>query len=107
MAVMGRTYTRVDETAPCRSSDAGADGFAEVVGRQRAAEVGGAEAFVEHAVDGALDRGGFVGEGERVAEQERGREDGADRVGQAAAGDVGGRAVDRLVQATAAIAERG
>ena len=69
-----------------------------------AAEVLGSEvesarlSRVEHALDGRLDELGLGGSAERVSEHHGGGEDGADRVGDALAGDVGSGAVDPVNQ---------
>ena len=55
---------------------------------------------------GALDDVGLAREPERVPEQHRRAEDRADRIRDALAGDVGRRAVDRLVETARSVAER-
>ena len=55
----------------------------------------------ERVADGRLDRRGLGLESERVPQQHRRAEDRAERIGDAAARDVGRRAVDRFVQADA------
>ena len=64
-------------------------------------DVGGTVALGEHVVDGPLDGGGLVLEGEGVAQHEGHAEDHGNRVGDALPGDVGGGAVDGLVHADA------
>ena len=71
-----------------------------------AAEIGRELAAFDDRIDGAFDRNRFGFEAERMAQQQRGAEDRAAGIGDALAGDVGRRAVDRLVQADASVAER-
>src|SRR5690606_28309531 len=60
-------------------------------------EVGGEQAVVEGAGDGLLDGGSFGFQPQRVAQQHRRAEEGRVGIGDAFAGDVRGRAVDRLI----------
>src|SRR5665213_701830 len=76
------------------------NGAAEVGGRRTAAEIGRlrpARSRVEHRLDGADERVVRVAMAEEV-EHQRAGPDLPDRIGDAAAGDVGGRAVHRLEQ---------
>jgi hypothetical protein len=85
----------------------GQHGLGHLVGADRglplAGKVWGAEAAVEHCVDGHLDSRSVIRTTEAVAQHHRCREEGGEGVGDALAGDVGGRAVDRLEQAGLAV----
>src|ERR1043165_147784 len=70
-------------------------------------DVGRAVAGGDGGGDGFLDGTGLELEGERVAQEHGGGEAGGDGVGGARASDVGGGAVDGLVDAAAAVAEGG
>ena len=74
-----------------------ADGAAAVL-----LDVGGAQALIEHLRDRPLDPVGRVAEIEGIAQAHGEARDGGDRVGHALAGDVGRRAMHRLVQRAAA-----
>src|SRR5213082_1856282 len=60
-------------------------------------EIGGQHALLDGDVDGALDGVRLVGEAQRMAQEHRDGEQRAVWIGDALAGDVGRRAVDRLV----------
>ena len=66
-----------------------------------AGQVRGAQPTLESRVDGRLDRRRLAGPVEPVAKHHRDREEGRERVGDPAAGDVGRRAVHGLEQAWA------
>ena len=68
-------------------------------------DVRGARAVGDAAIDGLFDGGGFALEAQRMPQQQRDAEDRADGIGDALAGDVRRRAVDRLVQAALAVAD--
>ena len=76
-------------------------------------DVGGAQALGERGGDRLVDQVGFLAHVERIAQRHAERGDHGDRVGNALAGDVGRRAVHRLVQRLALaglridLAERG
>ena len=71
--------------------------------RRSGGEIGGAEAALEHGVDRGLDARRVLRAAEAVAQHHRRREEGRERVGDALAGDVGRRAVDRLEEARLAL----
>ena len=87
-----------DDRATIRLADICRDGAAAFLRRGVAGEIAGAAGGGgEHLLDRAHDRGGGVRLAEML-EHHRRRPDLADRVGDALAGDVGRRAVDRLEQ---------
>ena len=92
-----------------RPGHAGRPDPGQAVGRaaRGGPQVGGPEAVVEGRAHGGLDRLGRGGPAERPAQEHRPGQDRPDRVGQVAPGDVGRRAVDRLVQAVQAVARSG
>src|SRR5690625_2271242 len=67
--------------------------FAALLGK-----VGGADACIQHVVDGAFQQVGIRAEIEGVAERHCKAEDAGAGVGEALAGDVRGAAMDRLVK---------
>jgi hypothetical protein len=83
------------------------DGVGHLVRGERPAEVRGARAVRQRVPHGALHGARLALPAQRVAQQERRAEDRPYRVRHAAAGEVRGRAVDRLVETEAAAAIRG
>lgn len=81
----------------------GENGVSHFAAAYEAAAVGhhvaGAQPGVEGFVDGAFDGVGFGGHVEAVAAHHGGGEDRADGVGLVLPGDIGGGAMDRLVEA--------
>lgn len=69
----------------------GDDGIAHILGAGSSLEVLGPDAVVEGGLDGGLDGIGLLGEVQRVAQHHGDRQDGADGVDDALAGDIGRR----------------
>jgi hypothetical protein len=68
-------------------------------------DVRGACAVGDAAIDGLFDRAGFLFEAERMSQQQRDAQDGADGIGHSLARDVRRRTVDGLVESTPVRAE--
>lgn len=84
----------------------GNDGIAHILGAGSPLEVLGPDAVVEGGLDGGLDGIGLLGQVQRVAQHHGDRQDGADGVDDALAGDVGRRAWEGAVSETSPEAER-
>ena len=96
-----------------RRSERRDHGFGHLLGADAAlavgpgVEVGGPQALVERRLDCVLEPLRGITHVEAVAQHHRHGEEGCERVGDALAGDVGGRAVHRLEHAGAGVAEAG